>query len=170
MNATTTDDFPVEEIVDYNIRGSKIVCGENIALETISSYCGGCGSTDNKPSPPDIVVANKHLFFLKDNKTLRKVCAIVLLFIATLLVIGVTQIPITLFYTDPPADVIEIRNIVDFRTCQVFNIHMWGGVNFASYFSRKRAFLAKPSNVLNAMKWFFIPWTTQNHLLYLHQH
>ena len=126
MNATTTDDFPVEEIVDYSIHGSKILCGENIALETISSYCDSCGSTDNQPSPSDIVVANKHLFFLKDNKIRHKVCTIVLLFIATLLVIGVTQIPITLFYTDPPADVIEIRNIVDFRTCQVFNIHMWG--------------------------------------------
>jgi len=50
-----------------------------------------------------------------------KFCTAVVLFCVILLVIGVVQIPITLYYTDPPpAEGIEATlDLVDFQTCWV---------------------------------------------------
>ena len=50
-----------------------------------------------------------------------KLCTAVALLCVILLVIGVTQIPITLYYTDPPtAEGIEATlDLVDFQTCWV---------------------------------------------------
>jgi len=101
-----------ESIVDH----SKTVCGEIIALEDVPSADNKNSSNaiNKKPSKPDTKTNHKHSSF-----PMHKVYMTALLVGVTLLVIGVMQIPITLFYTDPVFDGIEITSIVDFRECQV---------------------------------------------------
>jgi len=92
--------------------------GENIALKTISS---NKRNSDSTSVISDINGITKCSSFV--NSMWKRLCKSILLFCTTLLVIAVMQIPITLFYTDPASEDIEICNIADFGSCQVIYIY-----------------------------------------------
>ena len=115
--------LPDESIVNCHVYGNKIVSGEIIALEDISST-DNKNSIRKKPSIPDITTNHKHSSSSINSSIQHKVYLAALLLSATLLVIGVMQIPITLFYTDPAFDSIDITDIVDFKECQVLAMYV----------------------------------------------
>ena len=92
--------------------------GENIALKTISSDKKN-GDLTRVISDINRIAKDNKCSSLIANGMRRKLCMSILLFCATLLVIAVMQIPITLFYTDPASEDIELSNIADFGSCQV---------------------------------------------------
>ena len=106
---------------EYHVYGSKVVCGKIIALEDISST-DSKNSIDKKPSIPDTATNHKNSSCSVNSSIQHKVYLTALLLSATLLVIGVMQIPITLFYTDPTFDSIDITDILDFKECQVLGM------------------------------------------------
>ena len=106
------------EVSDSYTDGKKATSGENIALKTILSDKKNSDVTSVIPDIEGMAKNSAYSSFVKNNKR-EKLCLSILLFCTTLLIIGIMQIPITLFYTDPPSVAIEVSSIADFESCEV---------------------------------------------------
>ena len=106
------------EVSDFCTDGKKTISGENIALKTILSDKRNNDVTSVTPDIEEMAKNSAYSSFVKNNKR-EKLCMSLLLFCATLLIIGIMQIPITLYYTDPASAAIEVSSIADFESCEV---------------------------------------------------
>jgi len=112
----------VQEIPDTHADGSQTACGlvlSNSSMADRKSSTPDIGTIVKDKNYSSLVNSNKNSSLGNSNNVYHKLCTTVLLFCATVFVIGVMQIPISLFYTDPPSATIEINHIADFESCQV---------------------------------------------------